>query len=181
MYCKKCGKEIADDSVFCKHCGANQTTIVTRPSNQPIKVDVNANVEATVSKSYDRNIKNLSNVFKSMSGCVKTSLTVYFFWLVAHVLLLINGHDRDHFFPYLRKLSHIYDRRIVDDGYELDWDIGYYGATEFITYVIVIPCIIFLLAYFYRKNKKTIVQFGERHMWLVGILILWLLLCWMLW
>ncbi len=24
MYCKKCGKEIPDDSVYCNHCGARQ-------------------------------------------------------------------------------------------------------------------------------------------------------------
>lgn len=23
MYCKKCGKEIPDDSIYCNHCGAN--------------------------------------------------------------------------------------------------------------------------------------------------------------
>ena len=26
MYCKKCGKEIPDDSKFCQHCGSSQTT-----------------------------------------------------------------------------------------------------------------------------------------------------------
>ena len=25
MYCHKCGKEISDDSVFCKHCDATLT------------------------------------------------------------------------------------------------------------------------------------------------------------
>lgn len=29
MYCKKCGKLIADDSVFCKFCGANISNLVT--------------------------------------------------------------------------------------------------------------------------------------------------------
>lgn len=24
MYCKHCGKEIADDSKFCQHCGGSQ-------------------------------------------------------------------------------------------------------------------------------------------------------------
>ena len=28
MYCKECGKEIADDSKFCNHCGAKQSDSV---------------------------------------------------------------------------------------------------------------------------------------------------------
>ena len=24
MYCKKCGKEIPDDSIYCNHCGTRQ-------------------------------------------------------------------------------------------------------------------------------------------------------------
>ena len=31
MYCKHCGKEIADDSKFCQHCGKSQDS-----SNKPI-------------------------------------------------------------------------------------------------------------------------------------------------
>ena len=27
MYCKHCGKEIADDSKFCNYCGANQKAV----------------------------------------------------------------------------------------------------------------------------------------------------------
>ena len=27
MYCKHCGKEIADDSKFCNYCGANQNAV----------------------------------------------------------------------------------------------------------------------------------------------------------
>ncbi len=35
MYCKQCGKEIADNSVFCQHCGCKQDAKTT-PSEKKI-------------------------------------------------------------------------------------------------------------------------------------------------
>ena len=48
MYCKKCGKEIPDDSVFCLYCGTNLKESITESprTEEPIKVDVNANWKA---------------------------------------------------------------------------------------------------------------------------------------
>lgn len=34
MYCKKCGKEISDDSAFCTICGADQTIILEDKQHQ---------------------------------------------------------------------------------------------------------------------------------------------------
>ena len=34
MYCKKCGKENADDSRFCKHCGASLTSQIPAPGQR---------------------------------------------------------------------------------------------------------------------------------------------------
>ena len=36
MYCKHCGKEIADDSRFCSHCGKSQDNANNALTNKPI-------------------------------------------------------------------------------------------------------------------------------------------------
>ena len=36
MYCKHCGREIADDSKFCQHCGKSQGSGGSSLSNKPI-------------------------------------------------------------------------------------------------------------------------------------------------
>ena len=35
MYCKHCGKEIADDSKFCQHCGGKQLESEVRGNEAP--------------------------------------------------------------------------------------------------------------------------------------------------
>ena len=35
MFCKNCGKQIADDSVYCSYCGANQQNSDTRNTQNP--------------------------------------------------------------------------------------------------------------------------------------------------
>ncbi len=44
MYCKKCGKEIPDDSIFCNHCGTNQKETSSADSKQEKKPDELATV-----------------------------------------------------------------------------------------------------------------------------------------
>ena len=51
MYCQKCGKQIADGSVFCQHCGAQIGNVVSDNfSNQ------NYNVQHT--EKHEEPIKN---------------------------------------------------------------------------------------------------------------------------
>lgn len=40
MYCKECGKEIANDSKFCNHCGAKQSTSVKDTRDKKIVLEV---------------------------------------------------------------------------------------------------------------------------------------------
>ncbi len=45
MYCRKCGKEIPDDSVFCPVCGAGQNNAESTESTETISSAVNADPE----------------------------------------------------------------------------------------------------------------------------------------
>lgn len=55
MYCQKCGKQIADGSVFCQHCGAQIGNVVSDNfSNQ--NVNQNYNVQHT--EKHEEPIKN---------------------------------------------------------------------------------------------------------------------------
>ncbi len=53
MYCIKCGKEIPEDSNFCKHCGANQTvkaTVDKQGKNEVVYFEVSRDNFAYISK-----------------------------------------------------------------------------------------------------------------------------------
>lgn len=53
MYCKKCGKKIADDSLFCKYCGAKQDGILEDSSlyqNDVIDEDSSSTQTDTIEK-----------------------------------------------------------------------------------------------------------------------------------
>lgn len=70
--------------------------------------------------------------------------------MIIHILLLVSGSGRNGFFP---KWS-----------LGIEWDIDMYGLPEFITYVVLIPFVLFLLWKFYishkSKIKKNIVDNG---------------------
>ncbi len=48
MYCKKCGKEIADDSVFCKYCGISLSENKISPENKGVEKKKKGYLKVTI-------------------------------------------------------------------------------------------------------------------------------------
>lgn len=83
MYCKYCGKEIADDSKFCQHCGKNQQSIDNENSKDVAPIDI--------------------IVTKLFSNLNKKNLLVYIIWAVLNLILLCygeRGRGLDYFYPF---------------------------------------------------------------------------------
>ena len=126
MYCKHCGKEIADDSKFCQHCGG--------------KLDKDVEVikgEAPIDEITSKLFSNLN----------KKYLYAYIIWVIINTILLCLG-DSDYstnmFYPFT--------------GYSY-FDSSYYDLSEFITYVILIPLLLWLLVKTsYMEKAKSFVK-----------------------
>ncbi len=52
MYCTNCGKEVADDALYCPHCGAKQEEKAT--ATDTIHVEVVTNEQTSEVSSYSR-------------------------------------------------------------------------------------------------------------------------------
>lgn len=132
MYCKYCGKLIADDSRFCQHCGKSLATVE----------------EKSVEKENYRGGTIGQYVVKN-----KQTFLVYAIWLVLNILLYCFGQSPEYYIKH--QYDYFYPFTLND--YTTLFYVGYYDITEFIVYVILIP----LLLYFYinilnkpRENSK---------------------------
>lgn len=163
MFCKHCGKEIADDSVFCQYCGTNQNVVVTPDTKpEPIKVDVNAKLDAKLAPTINVN----TNWIKNLTNTQKWIFSIYSVWFLTHLLLLISGKGERHFFPYIHKGRHyteaFYERvrtfgsaYLPKEEWMIDWDVDKYGLQEFIVYVALLPLLIFLGYKGYKLYKAS--------------------------
>lgn len=140
--CKHCGKEIADDSIYCQYCGK---LINTNPDNM-------------VKENHTKTI--------SCGEFLKKYLLLYVIWLVLNLLFLCLGESemkkgvggdgrfveythtyspKDYFFPF------------TDNKISYNFDVDYYDFTEFIFYAILIPLLIlFYMLYLHKPLKKII-------------------------
>lgn len=74
MYCKHCGKEIADDSAFCQYCGGQLQEQEKKKSSE-----------------------SLLNRFKSLSKGWQITMMIYAIWFVAGICYLVGSEDKYHY------------------------------------------------------------------------------------
>ena len=158
MYCKHCGKEIADDSKFCQHCGG--------------KLDASITVEATNNTESERgqvvNKVELKHTFEKrhialFSKKYQKYWVIYVIWVFINIIIWNMGSSYvDHSYSderngnptmYLYPLKHC-----NSNGDYKSFDPSTYDITEFILYVLVLPLVIFFYFKYLHKPFKKIIN-----------------------
>lgn len=132
MYCKHCGKEIADDSKFCNYCGGGQLE----------------NLETIeVPKEKMRTEKNF------FSENVKFGLIGYGLWVVLNLYWLLSGEKSDEANIYFQPFA------AFEEYYESYY--SYYDVSEFVVYTLGLPLLIvgvFLLIKHIKHNNQVVLR-----------------------
>ncbi len=136
MFCKHCGKQITDDSLYCQFCGGKQ------------------DVEEPTEKEDDKNIKLSVSSENKLSAMLtpqkKKYLILYLIWVIIHIVCWMFGKTvinrsggcyspQKQFYPF------------TDDYCSDYFDIDFYDGTEFFVYVFLIPLIIYFYIQFLHK------------------------------
>lgn len=129
MYCKHCGKQIADDSKFCQHCGGNLEDIITTSTTEV----------ASESPSKEK-VVEIPTIKANFTDTTKWWIIWCGIWLVINLYWLFAGDKADHASEYFQPFSD-----------KIHSDYSYYDITEFIVYVIGLP---FIIGGLVMLNKK---------------------------
>lgn len=127
MYCRYCGKQIDDNSIFCEHCGKSQGINNNSVSNN-----------------------STSNKFVGTIVCC----FVYLLWFWINLNLFEKGSkarfieiQNNLFYPFTNETTELY----YTDYSPRYFNENFYGMPEFLVYVFVLPLVIFF-TYRYRKQ-----------------------------
>lgn len=133
MYCKHCGKEIDDDSKFCRHCGGVQEMPIANPKENVVEEKSNTKEK----------VVEIPTIKVNLSAKTKWIICLYSLWVVANLYCLLakekSGHAAEYFLPFT-KSHHI--------------KFQYYDITEFIVYVVGVPIVLWGASMFYKKYIK---------------------------
>lgn len=157
MFCKHCGKQIADDSTFCQYCGGKQTVNDSSTREELVKTTQSLNVNGNISVSNNESL--LNRIIQFVSTHVNISIA-YAIWFLLNLVLLISGSDEKHFFPRIYKTQEWHSAGYggfghTEETWEIKWDIDYYGWTEFVIYVALLPLLIYVSFILYKKYQEN--------------------------
>ena len=151
MYCKYCGKPIADDSRFCKECGGKQDGAVEISATIPETVNVEGKIGVSITHTDIKYVVLKTFIKKNVYWVIS-----YCLWFLLNLIFLITGDDHDSFWP------HIY-QSYYHQKTKIEFDLYYYGPPEFIIYVFIIPLAIYLIFTWDRKQRiRKEKRFAER-------------------
>lgn len=163
MYCKHCGKEIADDSKFCQHCGEKLDTTSSAPKIVP---KPKSNEGIVITKDEE------SSVFKFFAKN-KIYVILYIIWVIVNILFLLQGEEKVY-----EATKRVYPNDgfdIIDNTFKATevfypftsigfhssylFNVKYYDWTEFLVYCLLLPLIIHALVMIWKssfgKSVKT--------------------------
>lgn len=139
MYCRNCGKELANNSNFCPNCGTNQK------------------------ESFSGNnirVPKFINEHKKLSY-------VYVLWFLVHLTLFISSskENSEGFYPWKKPLNNMLSDSYYWKYFSFFDKYNVYDFSEFFLYTVLLPIIIYGIykywpnfASFIRKNIKIIRQ-----------------------
>ena len=143
MYCKYCGKEIADDSKFCQHCGGKQEDSFASPTNNEVKSEEPKKQEKVI---------EIPTIKTNLSDNQKKWIGIYVAWaLLNFIFIFIKGNydgSNRYFFPFQASGGNT-------------WDLEYYDFSEFLVYAILLPLIVFFIYKYKEKISKYIEKISK--------------------
>lgn len=100
MYCKHCGKQIIDDSLYCCFCGCKQDSIISNndsnDTNEKLPIGIEEErLEEHVQEEKTITISNLSYLGRRLIGTIIDKIAILVICFVA--ILVIGGFDFDFF------------------------------------------------------------------------------------
>lgn len=107
MYCKKCGKQISDNSIYCKYCGSKQDEQL---DSKDIANDVSSTNDAIVTT------KKQINNHKKRNAIIAVVLIAV---LIIAVVLCVNA-ERNAFKSPIDKDSFTFEYNIKDDRIDVE-------------------------------------------------------------
>lgn len=116
MFCKKCGKQISDDSLFCSFCGENVSQIInSNSSNEPRGTLINNAIYAQEQNAFRRS--ELKNVrpFRIASLIVSTIVLLFLFAEWVKISLPMMGTYNYSTFKLFNAISHLEDMGVIND------------------------------------------------------------------
>lgn len=151
MYCKHCGKEIADDSKFCQYCGGRIDTpildskeedSIENPAEEDnttpqivIKTNDHSAIQVELTKKSSSNSSTIANEIIGNFKMVGIAAALFAIYMIGFMLI----HQKDiTLYDYETRKSYLgescYDPNILGGYWEFHWEKHYYDILYFRLY-----------------------------------------------
>lgn len=153
MYCKYCGKNIANDSNFCQRCGRKQDIVIDSTKKEEI---------TSMKDNHNGKIIEIPTIKTNYSEKTKWIILGYGIWLTFNLFCLFAGNKfnaTEHFLPFSD-----------------EWGLSYYDISEFIVYIVGLPLVIWGIMLFRKRLKEKGIKLKTSLKWAFFLIVLFVVI-----